>query len=90
VEHVERAKDAGDLASNEALGLRPFACEPGAEVSVLRVFHREAVAHARPSTSANRSKIRSARGSRVSSSAKYASRNQAESRSLILMQTCAG
>ena len=37
----------GDLAPNEALRLRAFLREPGAEVAVLGVLHREAVAHAR-------------------------------------------
>src|SRR5262249_50548604 len=45
---VERLQNRGDLAANEALGLRSLASEPRAEVAVLRILHRETVSHARP------------------------------------------
>ncbi len=46
VQNVERAKDAGDLASYESLGLRSFALQPHAKIAVDGVLECDAVAHA--------------------------------------------
>ena len=46
VQRVEDRQDSGDLAAHEALGLRPFAREPGAEVSMHGILHGQAVARA--------------------------------------------
>ena len=45
VQCIESAENGSDLASHEALGLRPHLAQPRAEVAVLGVFHREAIAH---------------------------------------------
>src|SRR3954469_5894397 len=44
---IERAEDGGDLPANESLGLRALLREPRSEIAMLRIFHRQAVAHAR-------------------------------------------
>ena len=46
MQRVEHGQDPGDLATDEALRLRPLAREPGAQVSVHRIFHGQAVARA--------------------------------------------
>src|SRR6058998_1231911 len=48
MQHIEHGQDPGNLAAHEALTLRPFPLEPGAEVAVLGVFHDQAVAGASP------------------------------------------
>src|ERR1041385_2138826 len=45
MQRVQRAEDRGNLSADVAFGLRALAIEPRAEVAVLGVFHREAVAH---------------------------------------------
>src|SRR5438876_8718940 len=45
MQRIERAEERGDLAPDEAFGLRAAAREPCANVAVLRVFHHHAVAH---------------------------------------------
>ena len=46
MQRVEDGQDPGDLAADEALRLRPLAREPGAEVSMHRILHGQAVARA--------------------------------------------
>src|SRR6185503_3426759 len=45
MQRIERPQNPRDLAPHDALGLRPFALEPGADVPVLGVLHHDAVAH---------------------------------------------
>src|SRR5437762_903090 len=45
VQRVERLENGGDLAPNESLRLRSLRRQPGPEVAVLGVLHREAVTH---------------------------------------------
>src|SRR2546423_8224452 len=47
VQGIERLEHRRDLSAHEALRLRALLPEPCAEIPVLRVFHRETVAHAR-------------------------------------------
>src|SRR5437899_8287089 len=46
MQRIEHRQDPGNLAANQALGLRPLALEPGAEIAVLRIFHDQAVPRA--------------------------------------------